>query len=248
MIGLRLGLGLDQQSSGSAKGTLLPLSFFWLEGDSGVTTSVGNVTSWLDQSSSAITCTGLAGNLPTTSTNINGKACVAVSGSQCLTIPNESWAGVKTVAIVCKLSATPGASSFDSVFTMFDGTNFGEVLFMNLGGYTNVTAAFDFTSTTGAGYSPTLDTNAHEYIMTWDAGGNAPGDFTMKQDGSAQTVSVSSTITRSANVGSIGARTNGTSPANGFAGDIAAIIVFKSVLSAANLTLLHSYLNGKYGV
>ena len=249
MLGLGLGLGIGGggiAATANPKPALLALASLWLEGDSGLAPAS---TGWTDQSTNAFVCAPAAGHNPTTSTTINGKPCLSCSGTTALAVPTAAWLGVKTIAVVAKLTALPGAGSFGNMLTLLDnGGTFTDFSLFNLGGYTNVTYAEDFATVTGAGYSPILDTNPHEYIATWDSGGNAPADYAMNLDGSAQTVLVSNTVARATNIGSIGARWDGAALGDGLAVDIAALIVFKSVLSGANRTALHAYLAGKYGI
>ena len=204
---------------------------------------------WTDQSPSGLVCPPIPSHHPTTSTSINGKNCLSCDGTNGLTIPTHAWLGAKTIVVVAKMTVPPASSSFASLFTLFDtGATYTELLMMNLGGYTNVTFGSDFTGISGNGYSPTLDTAAHDYTFKFDALGSLPANYAMTLDGTSETVLAGGAVSRSGDVGSIGCRSTGTSVVNGLAVDIGALIVFPRLLSTGAMASLRSYLVGEYGV
>jgi hypothetical protein len=221
--------------------------YFWYRADQGVTTSSGNVTSWADISGNGGACTA-SNAYPTVSTE-NGQAALAFNGSQALECTALPATGAKSWLIVTQMSATPGASAFYSPFTQVSGGNYSELLLMNVSGYTNVSMVADINSSvTAVGYSPTLDTNQHGYLVTYNGAGYSGANMTTYLDGTAKTLVNSSTILRSASDASLGAReTTGLSLTSGLVGTISEVAIFNTQLSAAQATsLFNAYVALRY--
>lgn len=220
----------------------------YLEGDTNVTTASGNVTTWTDQSPAAIACTASGALRPTLSTSINGKQCLSFNGTQALQVPSFTFLGDKTIEFIFKLNATPGASSFVVPLAFKDtGGTFSAFDFMNLASYQNVSFLYDWSGagTTAAGYNPTLNTNAHHYIIS-----KKGGAFAAKQDGATQTVTTSSTLAKTAtDVGSIGgALSNALALSNAANCDFAMIGVWPRILSPLEQFANAAYVTAKWGV
>lgn len=228
------------------------------ESDVGVATSGSNVTSWTDQKSSFVMSQGGAIAVPTVGT-MNGRQAIVFSGSQALanasaSPPALAFTGAKTVVVVAQLTTLPTSGNIASICTLrANSTNkLTELAILNnVATYQSVNLSFDTLNTpqNGVGYSPTLDTNPHEYVFTGDGVSNtAPSSFTASLDGVAKTV-VASANSAQASIFSFGGR---MSP--GFAltlpmiGKIAAIYVYTSVLSAPALAQIHAYNVAKWGV
>lgn len=211
----------------------------WLEGDVNVTTVAGPlVTTWLDQSTNAISCTASGALRPTTSASINGKQCISFNGSTALTMPAAAFIGVKTIVLVGKLGNTSTAEQVAVCLKDVGGTTGSEFIFLNFVNFRQVTFAPDQTASNQntVGYDPTNDLNAHSWIATYLAGGTGITDVTQfffTQDGVMQPALSDSVLNRPVtNLGSIGGRlTSGLVLSQGTVIDIAFIAVWNRRLT-----------------
>lgn len=232
----------------------VPNCLAWWRADSNITLSGSNVSSWVDLSPYAINAANGLTTGPTISTTINGKQCCSFNGSQFLTAGRFVASGAKSVVIVAKITTLPGASTLYSVFSAgTSGGVFTELLFGNDAPYTNITFADDLTSSsiTGSGFNPTLDTNSHAIVQTYNGGfNNLPASYSSSLDNVSQSIVASSSLSRtSSDLSSIGGRVaSGNVLSLGSKVDIAEIIVYGSALTGAQQTTLVSYLYSRYGV
>lgn len=210
----------------------------WLEGDVNVTTASGFVTTWLDQSTNAISCTATGALRPTTSTTINGKQCISFNGSTALTMPSAAFTGVKTIVLVGKLGNTATAEQVAVCLKDSGGTTGSEFIFLNFTTYRQVTFAPDQTASNQntVGYDPINDLNTHCWIATYIAAGTGITDITQfffTQDGIMQPAVTGPVLNRPVtNLGSIGGRlTSGLVLSQGTVIDIAFIAVWNRRLT-----------------
>jgi hypothetical protein len=94
-------------------------------------------------------------------------------------------------------------------------------------------------STATVGFNPTLDTGWHTLIVTYDGvSATSTGSYAIYWDGALQTIATGSGITNDTN-GRIGACSLGQF----FDGEIKDIVVYDSVLSGGDISLLNTYLS-----
>lgn len=211
----------------------------WLEADFGITKDgSNNVLEWDDQSgngnnalpgTSPLWVPGAAGVL-------NGNPRVLFTTAQALVgaanvVPSGN---ARTIFIVQRL----GAGTTGGVFQFKTGTPFYQVMWSSGGSNTNVYTD----GVSNAQAVPTLDYDQTAIVtQAWD--GNTLHDVTAKTNGQSPTV-----------VHNLGSGTpNDTGTAGykvgaGFDGEIAAILVYDTALSAANELLVRFYLARKYGI
>ncbi len=224
----------------------------WLKADTGVSVSGSNVTAWADQSGNGNNYTTAAGTpqLLAPGSGINGLPAIRFtdsgSGKQNCYLTGSfsptSWAGFSIIYVV-RTSATANLStSFDAVFNipqqngiwwMFAASNNG-----SFGGGFEAGWAGPNSSVTLGTYSPPLsngETFAQVYRYNksqWVLSGRLAHTVS---DTSWPTAGVTTQI----GTGSY-ANTQGTA-------DIAEILVYDHALSDADLALVNTYLNARYG-
>lgn len=243
----RTGWDVQNFSPASLQGLV-----FWEKGSAGVVSAGGNVSAWNDQSGLGNNFTQTTGADQPTVGSINGRTAIASVPSECLTGPATFPNGAKTIALVFKLAALPGAGAFFSGFTLKSSTPlFSEFLFSNLGGayqpYSWIEDTAPLAASAGVGIANALDTNAHALLFTFDG----VATFTASLDNAAQAVVASGTINRVAtDVSSLFAR---AAAANGagtqtMSGAIGEITIYNRVLASAEQTNLIHYLGQSWGL
>jgi lysophospholipase L1-like esterase len=235
--------------------TVIAASRLWLEGKSGVTTVAGPlVTAWLDQSPRALSCTPpTTGLRPTTSTSINGKACVSFNGSTALGVPSAVWSGAKVIVMVAKLNnaATAGQVALCLVDSGAVGQN---LLFFNSAGFKKVSFIADEPGTSAhpsSGYDVTLDTAAHSYYITYDGGTyTTPGSYRATQGDTFVPVASGNIGAVASAVSGIGGLLNASNTLfNGANFDVALVAVFaRSAFTPALRAATEAYIASEYGV
>jgi len=222
-----------------ASGTAMPTTGlrFWLRADSGVgTTPAGNVSLWLDQSSNGYPLTQITvANQPQLTSNaLNGRPVVHFNGSagDYLPVPNvmANATGGDEFVVLRSTSATPSGNQ--QLWEM--GGAYATVY-----PYSSGILADDFGSTVGyqIGVPPANISNFHLYNVS-----AATGSWTCRMDGGVVYTQSTNTVffPTSANLGK--------GQNNTWTGDVAEILIYDHILTAAQRATVSSYLAAKYGL
>ena len=225
----------------------------WLRADLGVTLSLGNVTTWADQSGKGNDGAAPAGREPAydvTGHQINGQPTLFFD-------PTGGAATAKYLQLPAG-AMSPGGSPYPAVHAFV-------VHRRNAATESNPTRTGFWWFGSGTGEAMPSDVNNHIYddfgsTTTYDCGGpvvllNTPhvyevqaaaGSWANLLNGKAQFSSVTNTVSFSSSLLQIGG--NSVLGPNFYYGDIAEVIFYSRILSASERTLLVGYLNGRYGL
>jgi hypothetical protein len=241
--------------SPAAPPSTIPGLVCWLRGDLGITLGTGsNVASWADQSglgNNAVQATST--KQPTTST-IGVQSAVAFSGTQAFTFSNAFTDGPATIIVVHQQAAQPANGQFYSLARPKNSdVTFFEIGLFNGGGYESTSWKQGYGSVTGAGsgINPTLDLNVHALMVTYNGAGNGtPANYRANLDGTTQSVVASANfLAQTTDLGALGGRISSANAVTfGYDGAIAEVIIYNQALSAANIAVLNTYLQQRYGV
>ena len=225
-----------------------------------VYTSVLNVSAWADQSLT----NGVAnGNNATQATaavqpamsSLNGRPAVLFSGTQWLNLPTiaAGAGGILSIAMVCKLTSAPGAStSYTGLSVRSAVTPVTVVDFLNQAGYQNFTTIANVTSSPVAtvGFNPTLDTATHVWVLTYNGGGiSVAASYAISLDGVVESVVASNNIGIPNTVtGAIGGYVaSGPVLTNGCPFTVGEILMSNVTWSAAQMAAISANLIAKWG-
>ncbi len=217
-----------------------------LDANAGITLTSGKVSTWADQSGQGNDYTqGTAGNRPVVTTSVFG-ALPGVTGTATTGLARATsfltTGSPRTIFAVVKGGGSAGASGGAIIsFKTQVASNFSYLQYLwdlspNIYCYGQGTVA-----DTIAGV--TVFNTAHIYMCTATVG-SLP---VIQVDGAAQTVSGGNTV--ASDSGTDGSAVmNVSALSQGFIGDIGRVLVYDSVLSAANIALVKAYLSATYGV
>lgn len=195
-----------------------------------------------------------AANKPLYKTGIiNGKPVVRfVGATPCWLLQPLNINGAKTVFMVFKLTTLPGAATTTPLNTKHTTPSLSEILFTQIGGYTEITFRDDITgSALSVGFSPGINTSPHIFVKTYNGVASSnPTSYTARYDKAAATVIASGSLNRTlTNKGAVGARVSSTDvPGSAYNGDIAEIIIYSSVLAGVDQLAVETYLANKYSL
>lgn len=183
---------------------------------------------------------------------INSLSTALFDGSNDALTGSLAIKDTKTIFIVGKFNTVPAATEFDSVITIkFDATNFSELMFVSIAGYEEISIRHDYMVAGNAvGIDLTLDTDPHVWSHTYNNGDNtSTASYTARIEDPVQTIVASGSFGRTGtDVSSIGGRIDSVGAVTGSVDmDIGEIIVYDSVLSAADQTNVRVYLINKWG-
>ncbi len=216
-----------------------------LDANVGVTLTSGKVSTWADQSGLGNDFTqGTAGDRPVVTASVFGSlpgvtntaATVVTAATSPLTIGSA-----RTVFAVIKGTGSAGASGGAIIQFKTGAAGQQYIVYLwdlspNIYCYGNGTIADTIAGVTVSG-------SAHVYMETATVGALP----VVQVDGAAQTVSGGNNVTSDngsdgAFVGNIAGKTQG------FVGHIGRLLVYDTVLSAGNITLVKAYLAAVYGI
>lgn len=247
---IRSGIGVSSAPAAWSPANVAGLRL-WLEDDRLITGPGGppptNVSTWGDSSGNAFNFTETLSS--TRAPAYTGSPLAPTSDGVNDSMDNSSiiTSGALTCAVRFKLNATPGAGTGQEMFdlVMSAGRTYLSVVFLNLGGYQNLTVlAKCGAAALGVGFSPTLDTSTHYIVITYNNGTNtSPASYTINYDGASQTVVASGLVGRTVtNRGSLFAVvTSGGTGSNFVAMANYKSIVYDTVLTGGDLTNLTNY-------
>lgn len=159
----------------------------------------------------------------------------------------------KTIFIAGKLNNVPGGGTFMSPLTIkFDASTFSEFLFMNIGGYEEITFMHDYVSgVNGVGIDLTLDTDVHLWSHTYDnSDPELVGSYTAFNENTSKVIANSGALGRtSTDIGSIGGRIDNAGAVTGSSDmDYARIVAYNSVLTSGQYQNVRNLLLNKIGL
>jgi len=232
----------------------IPGVVLWLDAEYGVTTNGNSITAWNDLSTQGNNAAAGTSAPTLASASINSRpAAHFVTGSkQYVTIADATslqFAGDFFIAVVAKFDNDPSTGPGTGLGALYTklGPQSGLLFFANIldNQLTTVTAGLSEleSPSTGLPYaSPYNDGTPRLYVVQRVTGVEA-----LRVNGSQ--VATGSSVLDVSEVGmpvNIGALTN--TPAAALDGDIAEIIVVKSVLSTSDRSTIESYLQSKYAL
>lgn len=214
----------------------------WLRADTGVTSSSGSVTTWLDQSgtgNNAVQAT--SAYQPSIVDNVVGDKPVIRFNSTAktyLTVPNNSSLSLDRVAVYAVVKRTSGTAAA-VILEQFNANTAG----YSLQASTGVGRAFRINGTVSSFSVPSPGQSFNVLSGTYDMVNRK-----LYVDGAEKATATFATA--------VGAKTNNlyigsrvtTSPSVSFMGDIAEILIYSEVPSAKERLELDAYFYTKYGV
>lgn len=184
---------------------------------------------------------------------IGGLPTVSFDGVDDYLLNTLDLTGAKTMFIVARLRALPGVGVSNTVLRMKSAAStFSELSWLNVAGYQPRSFRHDHqTSGLSVGLADALTTTARLSTATFNGADNStPANYTAALDGVAKTVVASSLFGATAtDKNSIGARVSSadavTNPAPV---DLAALLIYNSVLSAGDQLAVTTYLKTRYSI
>lgn len=234
-----------QLSFGQSPGGVSSNKRLWLKANAGVSTLAGLVTSWADQSGGANNASTVNGVGPTlTSSAVNSYPVITYTGSGGLsgTFGSNITAGQISAFIVGDLSSTaPNTSGMFSIAGsgVVDTAAGSSVSLFER--YTSGIATFR-TSMRGK-YTSAAAVDQYHILSTHFSAAQNP----FYTDGASATFGAFASSAFSAHVYTIGSRYTG-SASKYMTGTIAEVILYDTLLSAAQRNQVESYLAVKYGI
>ena len=209
----------------------------WLRADVGVTQSGGVVSAWADQSGQGNNFAQSTGVLqpPFNSSSIGGRPSVGGTLSKSMTCPTEPIAQNAARSMFLVLIAAPTSINTPH-YAPRSGAGYCTLAGQSANGYAETNQ-----TTTNCTMTATLTTTPIVYEMTFD--GNQANLPIFKITGVATTL----TNAVGSGVGAEGATAGVTIFGNGDA-TIAECLVYDTVLSSGNATLVRNYLRGIYSL
>jgi hypothetical protein len=238
-------LGVAQLSQGQSPGGVSTNKRLWLKANAGVTTAAGLVTAWNDQSGGANNASTVNGVGPTlTSSAINSYPAITYIGTGGLsgTFGTNITSGQISAFVVENMSSsttnTSGAFSLAATGAIDTGVSSSASLFER---YTSGVATFR--TSIRAKYTNANAVGQYHLFST---------HFTATQnllysEGAAATTGAFTSAALAAHVFTIGSRYTGVA-SKYMAGTIAEVILYDTLLTAAQRNQVESYLAVKYGI
>lgn len=226
-------------------------------GDLGVTSGTGAYAAWADQSGNGNNATQATGSLqPAQSTTINGQKCCSFNGSTALELPAfMPTSGALYFMIAYKLTATPGASTFFEFLKLVSSVPlFWRIAFTNYTLYYSYQqlAQVGISTAAGLGFQPTLDTNPHALVQTYNGNTNTSAtSYTTILDGTSETLSVGGNMNEPliTDLAGIGGRILAADTVvNGAKIDIAELHIGSGTPSAGQLSAITNNWTARYGL
>ena len=227
----------------SIPSSLQPYAWYDAADTATITSSSGAVSQWNDKSGNGRNLTqATAANQPTTGSNtINSLNVIRFDGSNDVVLSTVTPLSL-TVHVFAVVKPTSFPSSYNNIVSQ-DSTGWGHAILPrstrklavyigNGSGYVN----YDGSGTT------TLTANT-SYVLEYSWSGTQLNGFV--NAATDQTVTSTTTMFTAASSVYVGAH---SITGRNYAGDIAEILIFGSVLSSANQTAVRNYLNAKWAV
>lgn len=179
---------------------------------------------------------------------------IVFAGSHALKNSSLFMSGPSTVLQIIRLTSTPGASTgvVSYVYqSAASSTTRSVFIFMNVGGYQNVTFKNDLNASGSAvGFNPTLDTTLHAFLTSYNGGLNtSTGSYAANEDGVEQSVVASASIgSASAFFTSLGGTITdpGDVVADGISADLYEWALWSRPLSLTEKLSIWGYVKNRY--
>lgn len=226
----------------------------WLRSDLGVGLVGSKVADWRCQVSGTSFSRSVDAERPTYAAGANGVPKIVFAGSHALKNSSLFMSGPSTVLQIIRLTSTPGASSSVVSYvyqSAASSTTRSVFIFMNVGGYQNVTFKNDLNASgISVGFNPTLDTTLHAFLTSYNGGLNtSTGSYAENTDGAEQSVVASASIgSASAFFTSLGGTITdpGDVVADGISADLYEWALWSRPLSLTEKLSIWGYVKNRY--
>lgn len=214
----------------------------WFKADAGVTAdSSGNVSAWIDQTSSHYTVTqNTTGYQPALISNtLNGKPVLRLSGNQGLYNSAAANTGLNGGLTIITVGSVTDPSAHQYAAYLGNASSPGQT--RALGFY----QSWAYLDASGTGVYGEASPDANEYVIeaaTLDA---AHQNVAFYRNGTA---SASGSFAGASDLSTGLSLGNDSTGANGWTGDIAEVLVYDHQLGPEELAIVNLYLAGKYGL